>query len=149
MKNPRSIFQFHEFTKEKSRFTLTRTSLGGGVLILPGKAKLRKELIFILIKEIHTKRHLTLLSQPSNSKDIQFYILTQSSGDFDPEGDPGLKKPPDPSETSIRRNKETLFFDSDKNYGKKSYHEMIRSFQLLIRNEISLIWSKNVGLPDD
>ena len=32
------------------------------------------------------------------------YILPQSSGNFDPEADPELKKPPDPSEISIWRN---------------------------------------------
>ena len=31
-------------------------------------------------------------------------ILPQSSGDFDPEADPELKKPPDSSEFLIRRN---------------------------------------------
>ena len=31
---------------------------------------------------------------------------------------------------------ETLYFDPDKNYGKKSYQEMIRSLELVIRNEI-------------
>ena len=29
---------------------------------------------------------------------VLLYILPQSSGDFDPETDPELKKPPDPSE---------------------------------------------------
>ena len=31
-------------------------------------------------------------------------ILPQSSGEFDPEADPELKKPPDPSESQIRSN---------------------------------------------
>ena len=34
-------------------------------------------------------------------------------------------------------------------YCKKSYQEMILSLKLVIRNKISLIWRKNVGLPDD
>ena len=77
-------------------------------------------------------------------------ILPQSTGEFDPEGNPELKKPPDPSQTSIGRNfRKLLSFDPDKNYGKKIYKEMIRSLQLLILNEISLIRRKNVGLPDD
>ena len=42
-----------------------------------------------------------------------------------------------------------LYFDPDKNYAKKSYQEMIRGLQLLIRMEISLIRKKNIGLPDD
>ena len=40
-------------------------------------------------------------------------------------------------------------FRSGKNYGKKSYQEIIRSLQLVIRNELSLIRRKYVGLPDD
>ena len=37
---------------------------------------------------------------------------------------------------------ETLYFDPDKNYGKKLYQEIIRSLQLVIRKEISLIRRK-------
>ena len=35
---------------------------------------------------------------------ISLCILPQSSGEFDPEGNPELKKPLDPSETLIQRN---------------------------------------------
>ena len=40
------------------------------------------------------------------NRDSRFHldILPQSFGDFDPEADPELKKPPDPSESSIWRN---------------------------------------------
>ena len=41
-----------------------------------------------------------LVDRPIHLEDI----LPRSSGDFVPEGDPELKKPHDPSETSIRRN---------------------------------------------
>ena len=44
-----------------------------------------------------------LLVMGSHSNKV-YYILPQSSGEFDPDGDAELKKPPDPSENSIRRN---------------------------------------------
>ena len=59
-----------------------------------------------------------------------------NTSDFDPEANPELKDPPDPSEFSIRRKYKEIL-------------EMIRDLELLIRNDISLIEGKNIGLPDD
>ena len=62
----------------------------------------------------HGSRSVTKLSQSCRITKLQnhlhdlisilFYILSQSSGDFDPEAHPELKKPPDQSEIWIRRN---------------------------------------------
>ena len=56
-------------------------------------------------------------------------------------------------EISIRRNFMKFLFEKElnskfKNYIKK-FLEMIRSFSLLIREDISLVQGKIVGLPND
>ena len=71
-------------------------------------------------------------------------ILPLSSRDFDPEAHPELKKPPDPSEISIQMNfrKPRILIRKiilSRNSTKKFRKLIIRSFQLLIRNNISLI----------
>ena len=65
-----------------------------------------------------------------------------------PEAHPDLKKPPDPSEISIRRNfrKPHISIRTkiiSKNYTKR-FVKMIQSLQLLIRNDILLIRGKMI-----
>ena len=77
-------------------------------------------------------------------------ILPQSSGDYDPEVHLELKKPPSPSEISIRRNfcisirTKTIL----RNY-IKMFLETIRRLQFLFRNDISLIRRNSFDLPYD
>ena len=67
---------------------------------------------------------------------LHFYILPQSSGDFDPEGDTVLKNSPDSSEISIRKlhiSIQTKIIS--KSYIKK-FLEMIPMIPLLIQDDI-------------
>ena len=76
------------------------------------------------------------------------YILSQSSGDFDPEAYPELEKPPDQSETSFRRNYRKTSISIQTKIILKSYImeflEMIQRLQLLIWHLIDpdkIFWS--------
>ena len=81
------------------------------------------------------------------------YILLQSSGDFDPEAVPELEIPLDRSEILIRKNlrKHRISIRTkmiSRYHDIMKFLEMIRSLQLLIRNDISMIPGNFFGLPD-
>ena len=95
---------------------------------------------------LHIRRDACTIGQEWLLRYLLFYILPQSSGDFDPEAHAELKKPPNRSEISTRRNFRKLCISMRT---KVMVRNHIRSLQRVIQNEILLIRRKNVGLPDD